>query len=345
MKVAFKAPDFWWQAPSWQAAALSPLALTYGAVAARNLDKGRRAPLSVPVLCVGNPTVGGAGKTPTAMALARAAIALGRTPGFVTRGYRRKGSAILVVDGDRHTASQTGDEPLLLAKIAPTAVSADRRKAAERLIDEYGCDLIIMDDGFQSARLRTDYALLAVDARRGLGNWQVFPSGPLRAPLKTQLAHASAILMIGTGEAGAAVVSEAARSNHPVFRAHLLAENGQRFQGMPVLGFAGIGHPQKFTETLKACGARVEMTRAFPDHHAYRPQDLARLSQEAWKNGLQLVTTAKDAARLATGTEAARLFLAECEVLDVTLSFENAGAASAIVKETLANFHRRRFGA
>ncbi|MEN3794120.1 tetraacyldisaccharide 4'-kinase [Fulvimarina sp. MAC3] len=339
-----KAPAFWWQAPSTQSTLLSPLGYLYGLIASRNLKNGKRAALPVPVICVGNLTVGGAGKTPTALALAKAAMALGRKPGFVSRGYKRRSRKPLLVDLQTHDAETVGDEPLLLAQVAPTAVCANRKKAADLLIETAGCDLVIMDDGFQSAQLQTDHALLVVDARRGLGNWDVFPAGPLRAPLKAQFAHLSSVLLIGKGEAGSAVVSEAARSNHAVHRAHLVAENGARFDGLRVLAFAGIGDPQKFVESLKACGARVERSRAFPDHHRYTAQNIAALSGEAWKSGLQLVTTAKDAARLSTGDEAARLFLKECEVLDVTLAFEGEMTATAIVRQALAAFHRRRYG-
>ncbi|MER0238457.1 tetraacyldisaccharide 4'-kinase [Fulvimarina sp. MAC8] len=339
-----KAPAFWWQAPSTASTLLSPLGYLYGRIAARNLKNGKRVSLPIPVICVGNLTVGGAGKTPTALALAEAAKALGRKPGFVSRGYGRRGRKPLLVDPDNHKAETTGDEPLLLAATAPTAVCANRQKAANLLIEDAGCDFVIMDDGFQSAQLQSDYALLAVDARRGLGNWEVFPAGPLRAPLKTQFAYPSSVLLIGSGEAGAAVVSEAARSNHAVHRAHLVAEDGERLSGMRVLAFAGIGDPQKFVESLKACGAKVERSRAFPDHHRYTAEDISSLSGEAWKSGLQLVTTAKDAARLRTGDEAARLFLKECEVLEVALTFDGETTARSIVKQALAEFHRRRYG-
>lgn len=338
-------PAFWWQAPSTASMLLSPLGYLYGLVAARNLKTGKRAELPVPVICVGNLTVGGAGKTPTAIALARAAIAMGKKPGFVSRGYKRRSRKPLLVDPAIHDAATVGDEPLLLARTAPTAVSANRKKAADLLIEDAGCDLVIMDDGFQSAQLRTDYALLVVDARRGLGNWDVFPAGPLRAPLKAQFARLSSVLLIGTGEAGSAVVSEAARSNHAVHRAQLVAEDGGRFAGLRVLAFAGIGDPQKFVESLKACGAVVERSRAFPDHHRYTAENIAALSAEAWKSGLQLVTTAKDAVRLSTGDEAAQLFLKECDVLDVTLSFDGETTAQSIVRQALSEFHRRRYGA
>ena len=337
-------PQFWWRAPGVPSTLLAPVAGLYGRVAARNLAKGQRAETGVPVLCVGNPTVGGAGKTPCAMALGQAAIALGRKPGFVSRGYGRKGRETLRVDPERHTSREAGDEPLLLAQVAPTAVGADRTAAARRLIDEAGCDFIIMDDGFQSARLKTDLALLLVDGHRGLGNWRVFPAGPLRAPIEDQTRHADAFVVVGKGPAGGDIASLAGRSNRPVHYGAITPTKAERFAGMRVLAFAGIGDPAKFLASLSGVGASVEDSRVFPDHHAYTAEDVAALSAAAWRQGLQLVTTRKDAARLAGGTEALRLFLAECEVLDVAFRFDMEGTAERLIRETLANFRRRRFG-
>ena len=314
---------------------LAPVAGLYGRVAARNLAKGQRAETGVPVLCVGNPTVGGAGKTPCAMALGQAAIALGRKPGFVSRGYGRKGRETLRVDPERHTSREAGDEP---------AVGADRTAAARRLIDEAGCDFIIMDDGFQSARLKTDLALLLVDGHRGLGNWRVFPAGPLRAPIEDQTRHADAFVVVGKGPAGGDIASLAGRSNRPVHYGAITPTKAERFAGMRVLAFAGIGDPAKFLASLSGVGASVEDSRVFPDHHAYTAEDVAALSAAAWRQGLQLVTTRKDAARLAGGTETLRLFLAECDVLDVAFRFDMEGTAERLIRETLANFRRRRFG-
>ena len=337
-------PQFWWRAPGVPSTLLAPVAGLYGRVAARNLGKGQRAETGVPVLCVGNPTVGGAGKTPCAMALGQAAIALGRKPGFVSRGYGRKGRETLRVDPERHTSREAGDEPLLLAQVAPTAVGADRTAAARRLIDEAGCDFIIMDDGFQSARLKTDLALLLVDGHRGLGNWRVFPAGPLRAPIEDQTRHADAFVVVGKGPAGGDIASLAGRSNRPVHYGAITPTKAERFAGMRVLAFAGIGDPAKFLASLSGVGASVEDSRVFPDHHAYTAEDVAALSAAAWRQGLQLVTTRKDAARLAGGTETLRLFLAECDVLDVAFRFDMEGTAERLIRETLANFRRRRFG-
>lgn len=337
-------PPFWWREGAIAARLLAPAAFVYGRVASRNLERGKRADVGVPVLCVGNFTVGGGGKTPTAMALGRAAVAAGLTPGFVSRGYGRTGRGAVLVDPAHHSSAEVGDEPLLLATVAPTAVAADRKGAAAMLRAERGVDFIIMDDGFQSAHLQIDYALIAVDARRGLGNGAVIPAGPLRAPLLDQIRAADALLVIGPGEAADPLIRRTARANKPVFEAALAAPGGARFRDMRVLAFAGIADPGKFYDSLAGLGAEIAETRDFPDHHVFSKTDMDELSAAAWRSGLQLVTTRKDAVRLSTGGEATRLFMKECEVLDVVLGFQPPSLGARIVRDTQRAFRRRRFG-
>ncbi|MEX6506150.1 tetraacyldisaccharide 4'-kinase [Jiella sp. M17.18] len=337
-------PPFWWDERSLSRRLLAPAAFVYGRVARRNLERGRRADVGVPVVCVGNFTVGGGGKTPTALALGRAAVRMGLTPGFVSRGHGRSRSDAMLIDPDHHGVSAVGDEPLLLAAVAPTAVATDRRQAAELLKRERGCDLVIMDDGFQSMRLRIDYALIALDARRGLGNGAVIPAGPVRAPLIDQIRHADALLVIGEGSGGDAAIRQTARANKPIFEARLEPLEPQRFAGMRVLAFAGIADPEKFYASLRSVGAEVAETQDFPDHHMFTRDDMDGLSANAWRSGLQLVTTRKDAVRLATGGEAARLFLKECDILDVELVFMPQSIGERVIREALAAFRRRKLG-
>ncbi|MBC6718052.1 tetraacyldisaccharide 4'-kinase [Aurantimonas sp. DM33-3] len=337
-------PPFWWRPKAWQSLMLAPAAAVYGRVARRNLEHGERADVGVPVLCVGNFTVGGGGKTPTAMALGRAALAEGLRPGFVSRGHGRASRGAVLVDPAHHSAAEVGDEPLLLASVAPTCVAVNRRQAAQKLLAELGVDFIIMDDGFQSARLAIDFALIAVDARRGLGNGAVVPAGPVRAPLIDQIRYADALLVIGEGSAGDAVIRQTARGNKPIFEAALEPENGARFAGLRVLAFAGIADPAKFYASLTALGAEIVETRDFPDHHVFSSDDMDDLSASAWREGLQMVTTRKDAVRLATGSAAMQLFLKECEVLDVALGFAPQSLGARIIRDTRRAFRRRKFG-
>jgi tetraacyldisaccharide 4'-kinase len=289
-----KAPGFWWKQPGFAAALLSPLAAIYGAVAARRLaQSGARA--GVPVICVGNPTVGGAGKTPTAIAIARLLIAAGAKPMFVTRGYGGRLAGPVAVE-PTHTAVQVGDEPLLLARVAPTIVAEDR-VAGARLAEARGASVIVMDDGFQNPALTKDLSLLVVDAR-GVGNGRVLPAGPLRAALAPQLDRASALLSVGDGTA--AVESAARARALPVFRGHLEPDPAAlaSLRGRPVLAFAGIGNPEKFFATISAAGIEAPARRSFGDHHRYSVSEARALLREAERGKLQLLTTEKDLARL-----------------------------------------------
>src|SRR4051812_991087 len=193
-------PGFWWRPLGVAAALLSPFGSAYGAVAAtRMAQTGRRA--RVPVICVGNLTLGGAGKTPTAIAVAELLESAGRRPFVLSRGYGGELSGPVLVDAARHRAAEVGDEPLLLAQHVPTMVARDRAAGAEAACSA-GAGSIVMDDGFQSPGLHKNRSILVVDGRRGIGNGMVFPAGPLRAPLERQLRRAQALLVIGSGQAG-----------------------------------------------------------------------------------------------------------------------------------------------
>jgi tetraacyldisaccharide 4'-kinase len=338
-----EAPRFWWRDPSWQSFLLAPFAAGYGAAARWKLDNGERADIGLPVICIGNLTAGGGGKTPTALALGRAAQAIGLKPGFLSRGHGGALAGPVLVDPVHHSARDVGDEPMLLADLAPTAIAIDRKRAAA-LLSLAGCDLVIMDDGFQSARLHADFTVLAVDAGRGLGNGKVIPAGPLRAPLVDQVRHADALLVIGAGDAGGAAVRSAARGGKPVFEAHLVPEAPERFAGRRLLAFAGIADPRKLYRSLAALGAEVVATRDFPDHHPFAAAEIADLDAAAARDGLTLVTTRKDAARLDGGNAAARGFAGRVEVLDVRLEFAETATPERFLREALAAFRRRTIG-
>jgi tetraacyldisaccharide 4'-kinase len=341
--MAGETPAFWWRAPGWQTACLAPLAAAYGAAARRRLERGERAEAGVPVLCVGNFTIGGGGKTPTALALALAARLEGYRPGFVSRGHGGALREPTLVDLGRHHAGAGGDEPMLLARHAPTAVAGDRKRAAA-LLAAAGCDFLVMDDGFQSARLRADFALLAIDAGRGLGNARVVPAGPLRAHLDDQVRLADALLVIGRGSAGDLAVRRTARGNRPVFEAHLAPRAAERFAGRSVFAFAGIADPDKFYRSLRETGAELAGTRDFPDHHRFSADELRELGEAARRAGAALVTTAKDRARLDAAGDAGSLLGADLDVLEVDLRFDPPTLGRRFVRETLAGFRRRRFG-
>jgi tetraacyldisaccharide 4'-kinase len=335
-----KAPSFWWGKPDWRARALSPLSAIYGAVAKRRLLHSAPPQMPVPVLCIGNFTVGGAGKTPTAIAFARRAKAMGLNPGIVSRGFGGNYSGVHRVDPARDSAAHVGDEPLLLAGHAPVAVSVDRVAAARLLISE-GCDFLIMDDGFQSARLHIDYALIVVDASRGIGNGLVLPAGPLRAPLGDQLAKADALLKIGVGGVAGPLLRQTEAAGKPVYTARLAPSSAKAITGKRFLAFAGIGNPDKFFASVREMGGIAALTRSFPDHHPYTSEEVEELLNTASAADLGLITTAKDHARLATMADMPARFLERLAVLDVELAFDEPDAVGEIIEAAREGYQLR----
>ncbi|MHA1518218.1 MAG: tetraacyldisaccharide 4'-kinase, partial [Alphaproteobacteria bacterium] len=239
-----KTPSWWYRKPGGIAGALFLPAAIYGRVAGSRMarDAGHRSKL--PVICVGNFTAGGGGKTPTAIAIATLLKAMGKRPAFLTRGYGGTAKGVVRVAG--HEAHAVGDEPLLLAAVAPTFVSADRIAGAEA-IEETDADVIVMDDGFQNPALAKDLSLIVVDAASGLGNGRVMPAGPLRAPLDTQMPRTDALLVIGDGKKADRLVAAFETAGKPVLRAKVTPNCDARWLAvLPVIGFAGIARPNKF---------------------------------------------------------------------------------------------------
>jgi tetraacyldisaccharide 4'-kinase len=338
-----EAPPFWWEKPGWQAWALWPASAIWGFAAARLMQAARRERLPAPVLCVGNFTVGGAGKTPTVVALVEEARRRGFRPGVLSRGYGGRVSGVHRVDPAHDGARHVGDEPLLIARHAPVAVGADRAAGGRMLLAD-GCDFLIMDDGFQSARVHFDQALLVVDARRGLGNGHVIPGGPMRAPLGAQLHYADALLVIGAGHAADEAIRRAARAGRPSYRATVSPRDAGAITGRRLLAFAGIGDPQKFFDTVERAGGTVVARRVFGDHHPFTESEIAELANEADRAGLMLVTTEKDAVRLVTGTQAARALADRTTTLPVDLVFDDPVVPRRLIEQTVQAFERCRYG-
>jgi len=339
--VVSEAPPFWWKKADWRAAALSPFSTAYSALARRNLLNARREKIAAPVLCVGNLTVGGAGKTPVAIALAVEAREMGLKPGFLSRGHGGSHSAPHLVDPAHDRARHVGDEPLLLARHAPVAVTRNRAYGA-RLLLEKGCDFLILDDGFQSAHIHFDYALIVVDARRGIGNGHTIPGGPLRAMLVDQMPYADAVLAVGEGSGADHVVRMAARAGKPVFSARQRPLAGSGIAGRRVLAFAGIGDPVKFFRTVEDAGGEIVLKRAFADHHFYASDELIDLATTAERRELELATTAKDAARIFDGSAATKEFLEKIHVVEIDMVFDPDTIPRQIISATLEAWRERR---
>ena len=291
------APDFWDRDDAWSrlvVRALSPIGSVYGATVRWKSSHTIPYRASVPVVCIGNISAGGTGKTPVAMAIAHALAAKGRHPFFLTRGYGGETPGPVLVDG--HSALEVGDEPLLLACVAPTVVSRRRAEGA-KFAATRGADVIVMDDGHQNFSLAKDISIIVVDAERGFGNGRVLPAGPLREPVRQGLKRADAVILVGNGSPSLADFSG------PVLRARLEAI-GEPFAGKRVMAFAGIGRPAKFFETLRAGGAEVVSVVPFADHHRYTNDEIELLKARARDENAQLVTTEKDFARLSHAARA-----------------------------------------
>lgn len=312
-------PAFWWRKAGLASGLLAPVAACYGAIAARRMAKaGPHA--GVPMVCVGNFTLGGTGKTPTAMYLAKMLEYAGEKPFCLSRGYGGSLAGPQRVDAKVDGAAQVGDEALLLARVAPTIVAHDRVAGAE-VARVAGASVVVMDDGLQNASLAKDFTLAVVDGRRGLGNARVFPAGPLRAPLAAQLKRTDALLIVGEGPGAAS----AAATGLPVFHAHLQPHAGNiaELKARQVLAFAGIGDPEKFFATATAAGIAIAERQAFPDHHCFTAEEAAELIMQAEHGGLALLTTEKDRARMA-GEPLLAALAAKTHVLPVTLVVKEA---------------------
>ncbi len=293
-------PGFWYGSPSPLSWLLSPVAKIYGAVTARRMARGGMS-AGIPVFCIGNYHVGGAGKTPTTLALAKILTGMGEQPFVVSRGFGGRLRGPIRVDAGQHSATDVGDEPLMMVSRVPVVVSRDRAAGAVLARSE-GASVILLDDGFQNPALTKDASLIVIDSVRGLGNGLVFPSGPLRAPLSPQLARTDALIVIGQGRAADDVAEKmTARGGH-VLRAVLVPdrEQLQQLRGQRVLAFAGIGDPARFFVTLRTCGVEVVEERIFADHHTFAASEIKRLISDAAARSLILVTTEKDFTRIAS---------------------------------------------
>jgi len=328
------APAFWStppERPGWLARALAPAAWVWRLGAMLRAARARPYRADVPVICVGNLTAGGAGKTPMVAALADRLTARGLTPHILSRGYGGREAGPHRVALGRDTAADVGDEALLHAAIAPAWVARDRAAGAREAASA-GAGLILLDDGMQNPHLIKDLTILVVDAEAGFGNGRMIPAGPLREPVSEGLARAGAVVLIGAPEA-----RKAARARWPelgaartVGAALRPAETGLAFAGLPVVAFAGIGRPEKFFATLRSLGADLRGAHPFADHAPLTARQFARLQSEARRAGAMLVTTEKDAVRLPTDLRR------EVVTLTVRLEIDDWSAIDAATDGALA---------
>lgn len=293
-RLRLRPPEFWQcSRPTCMARVLSPISVVVAAVAAKRVARsGWRAP--VPVICCGNVTVGGSGKTTLALDLGHRLLAKGLRVHFLSRGYGGTAGWGRRVQPD-DPAALVGDEALLLAAVAPTWVGSDRAASARSAV-EAGAEVLVLDDGLQNSTLHKDLSLLVVDGGAGFGNGLVLPGGPLREPIQSGAARCQAAVLIGGDKRNA---TARLPSGLPVMHAKPVMDAEVGFlKGQSVVAFAGLARPEKFFGALEDAGVTISKRISFADHHPYSVHDLHRLLRIAAAHGAVAVTTPKDAARL-----------------------------------------------
>ena len=315
-----KTPSFW-QQRNLSSCILLPLGKLYALATKLNLKFHTPKKISVPVICIGNLTAGGSGKTPTAISIAALLQNMGYHPFFISRGYGGKLKNVLV-DLKHHTPEQVGDEPLLLAHQAPVVVNPNRFQGAKTAIS-HGADIIIMDDGFQNPGLYKDLSFLVFDGNVGYGNGFCVPAGPLREELSQGLKRAQAIIIIGEDKKD---LKE--QISLPSFEGRISALKPQ-ITSPKVIAFAGIGRPEKFYQSLKELGLEPIKTIDFPDHHFYTSQELQDLIQQAQENNCILMTTSKDFVKIPPSLQS------NFHVLEIEIKWQNKKALQEFISQKL----------
>lgn len=323
-------PQWWYgKTPDLRQRLLAPIGHLYGWIVEARFRRHRPYRSRFPVICVGNFTAGGAGKTPLALFIAQLLLERGESPVFLSRGYGGTSAGPAWVEDSPDAAQQFGDEPLLLARLAPTLIAHDR-KAGLQMIEDGGwhASVVIMDDGLQNPALIKDLSIAVVDGRRGVGNGEVIPAGPLRAPLEFQLGLIDAIVVRDPDAAKPLQehgVHQLLRHTFPgpVLAARAVPSGDTAWLAKtPIVAYTGIANPDRFFRLLEASGARIVQRIAFPDHHVFSRADAVRLLRHAQDTDARLVTTEKDWVRLKGSTGVRNDLLEKTEPFAIEMAFE-----------------------
>lgn len=314
-----KTPKFW-EENKLKAKLLTPLSFFYKKATENRVAQEASYKANIPVICVGNITAGGAGKTPTAIAIAELLKSAGKKPNFVSKGHGRKSEETLIVDSQ--AVEIIGDEPKLLAKIAPTIVSANRIEGAKQA-EQNGAELIILDDGFQDPSLEKNLSLLVIDGKYGIGNGKIIPAGPLRESFEAAVERADAIIVIGELKKPLPATSK------PVFKANLEITIPEEIKEEDIVAYCGIGLPEKFYDSLKKTGLNIKEELSFPDHHFYSEEDFRNIFAAATNNQAVVATTEKDYVKVPENLK--KLIYN----IKAKLVFENEAAVLELLKKCL----------
>jgi tetraacyldisaccharide 4'-kinase len=322
-------PEFWsrnTRPAQAVAGALAPLGHVYSATIACKSRFASPWRSHAAVISVGNLTVGGTGKTPLVIALARLLRDRSIAVACLSRGYGRRHLGALLVK-PHYDVRAVGDEALLLARVAPTVVARNRTEGA-RLAEAQAARLIVMDDGHQNFSLAKDLSIVVVDGETGFGNGKIVPAGPLRESVPQGLSRADAVVIMGDG------APKLSGFAGPALRARLKAEC--RLDGRRFVAFAGLGRPEKFFAMLRALGAELATTFAFADHHVYAADEISNLHKRAVETKAALITTEKDIVRFSLADRRG------IEVLPVHAVFDDPAAVAALLAPVIAKARATR---
>lgn len=303
-----KTPNYW-DKKNLIARLLFPLGKLYAFATSLRIILNKAKKCSKPVICIGNLTAGGTGKTPVAISIAKILQNAGYNPFFISRGYGGKLQDVIV--NKQHSPTEVGDEPLLLSRQAKVAINSNRYLAANKAIDN-GANIIIMDDGYQNPILAKDFSLLVFDGGFGIGNGYCIPAGPLREDFKQGLKRANAVLIIGKDEHNLAKQI----NNIPIFYGKVTAIKPNT-ANKRAIAFAGIGRPQKFYNSLCELGFQLIETIDFPDHHYYNEAELEKIIQKSQEQNCEIFTTSKDLVKIPHKLQK------HFQVLEITIEFDN----------------------
>ena len=327
-----RAPKFWYNPKySFSSLLLTPISWIYGLV--RKKIQRDRAPWKapIPVICVGNLLAGGQGKTPIALSIGKVLKLNNKSVHFISRGYGGSLRGPLLVDPRVNTASEVGDEPILLSEIAPTWICVDRI-AGIKLAYEMGAKIVVMDDGFQNPSVKKDFSILAFDADVGFGNGRLIPAGPLRESITDGLSRANAAVIIGDDFLGLEsrllnISNSLPQKQIKVYKAKIApTTNFQSINKQKVFAFTGIGRPEKFLNTLIEMNCDITGKQYFSDHHQFTETEISQLLNLAKTKDSTLITTTKDYVRLTPSQKK------DIMVLPITLEWNNKNALNNILK-------------
>ena len=324
-----KAPKFWYQKKdTFFSRFFFPLSLLFRfGTKIRYMTSSSKKSI-LPIICIGNIVVGGAGKTPVSLKIGKILIKSGYNPNFISRGYSGIIKSNTLVES-WHSPKSVGDESLLLSEVAKTWIGIDRNKSIQ-LAKEDGCNCIIMDDGFQNPTIHKDYSIVVINASQEFGNKRVMPSGPLRESVKRGLSRTNLVIIIGnTSEYLKKIIPD----HIPIISARFNIDNQNIiFKGQKITAFAGIAYPQKFFDSLREQGAKIVKEISYPDHHIFDENDLLSLAEIANKTKSILVSTQKDFVRIP------KSYRSLVNTLKGEIIFENEDLIKEILSNVIENY-------